>query len=140
VRYDDFVAEYDRVHNAWSYGNLPADQVPHELERLRALIPQIDEPEFREWGDNLLNRWQSRIDGPARGRRARASAVLARAHRATGTSDERLAQYRQGIAEIASIADEAADDGERAGILGSAEMLGTLIDGIEYDREHPGHT
>ncbi len=65
MRYDDFLAEYDRAHDDWSYGNMPQDAVGPEIARLRALVPQIEETNRRSWAENLLTRWQSYVDGPA---------------------------------------------------------------------------
>lgn len=137
MRYEEFLADYDRVYDGWAYGKVPAERVGQEVARLRGLIPQIDEVDRREWAEDLLSRWESEASGPARERRGRAHQVLAQASRPGGTDEERLARYRQGIADIASIAKEADTQDEQDSILEMNEMLSTLIQGIEYDRQHP---
>jgi len=89
-------------------GNMPSENVPREIARLRGLIARIDEVDRRGWAANLLDSWTS----------------------------ESSKAFRKGIAEIAAIAEEAEDEGEQDAVLDLNELLGTLIDGIEYDQQH----
>lgn len=135
--YDDFIAEYDRGHNAWSYGHLTAENVIPEIERLRGMAARMALADEREYAADLLERWRSAVDGPQANRIGRAFEVYVNTSRATGSEDERLTQYRLGIARITAIADETDDEAEEAAILAYNESLSKSIHTIEYDREHP---
>jgi hypothetical protein len=130
------LAEFKRVRNEWAYGNMPEGPA-QQIERLRALIPTIEEADRLAWAEDLVRGWESDWKGPHAERMARAHDVLARAMRAKGSPADRIAEYRRGISAIAAIADEASDRSERAAIIGLNESLANLIDGAEFDQQHP---
>jgi hypothetical protein len=137
MEYDVFIAEYDRVHDGWSYGHLPAENVVPEIDRLREWAARIEVADDREYAEYLLTRWRSAVDGPQADRIGRAFEVYVNASRASGDDDERMTQYRLGISRITEIADETDDESEQATILAYNESLSMSIHSIEYDRERP---
>jgi hypothetical protein len=136
VRYKEFLAEFKRVRNEWAYGNMPEGPAA-QIDRLRALIPTIEEADRLAWAEDLLRGWESDWNGPHAERMTRAHDVLARVMRVQGSPADRIAEYRRGISEIAAIADETSDRSERAAIIGLNESLATLIEGTEFDRQPP---
>lgn len=136
MRYKEFIAEFKRVRNEWAYGNMPEGPA-QQIERLRTLIPTIEEADRLSWAEDLVRGWESDWKGPHAERMARAHDVLARATGAQGSPADRIAEYRRGISDIAAIAHETSDSSERVAIIGMNETLATLIDGAENDQQHP---
>ena len=134
MRYRDFLARYRRAYDAWGAGDLDAVGAAEEIERLRALIASIEEPDRHQFAEAQLGQWTRQLSPQTQDRVARAASVLTAAGAEHGTDAERLDRARQGRVTITAIADETTDDGERHVILAMNEPLSLLIDSLEARR------
>jgi hypothetical protein len=128
MKYDEFFAQFTAAHDAWYIGQADAET---EIARLRALIPDIEEPEKHSFAEFALADWEREKSPEARDRMTRASNALARACAGGGSDAERIERARRGRHEIAAIAAESGDAAEQDAILAMNETLTMLIESLD---------
>jgi hypothetical protein len=131
MRYDDFLARYRAAHESWTLGRIDSAGAADQIERLRALVPQIEEPDRHAFAEFQLAQWTAELSPQAQDRMVRAAAVFARAGADGGSDAERVERARRGRTEISAIAAETDDEGERTAILAMNESLTLLIESFE---------
>jgi hypothetical protein len=138
MEYAEFRTEHEAVRRACLSAQLDAAGLRSELGRLEGLRDTLAEPAAR-WQADLdldqlrdLLRMAEEPAPPVSQAQLDAMAVASRASDPSGTTEERIARLRSGVAEIRAIADRVTDVSEQYAVLRQAEPLESQASAMEW--------
>ncbi|TWD81743.1 hypothetical protein FB561_2865 [Kribbella amoyensis] len=125
MRYEEFLSRYKDAYGAWELGT---GDPRTALTALAELVPQIDDPDRQQTAIFLLGEWEAELSPETQERMSRASAVVADAQGASGSTEERIEQAEAAMRQVTAIAQETTDESEQYTLLALNEPLALLVD------------